>query len=97
MLYGDSQKMMEGPEILHDEFPLEDRYGMLYKYTVSVPHQKTNKEVLDLASTKPKEVMYIVNQLYRARGACFSPYRDLLRRQTRSGCARSINPVGWLQ
>jgi hypothetical protein len=31
MLYGDSQKMMEGPEILHDEFPLECKYGMLQK------------------------------------------------------------------
>jgi hypothetical protein len=31
MLYGDSKKMMEGPEILHDEFPLEGRYGMLQK------------------------------------------------------------------
>jgi hypothetical protein len=29
MLYGDSQKMMEGPVILHDEFPLEGRYGLL--------------------------------------------------------------------
>jgi hypothetical protein len=31
MLYGDSQKMMEGPEILHGEFSLEGRYGMLQK------------------------------------------------------------------
>jgi hypothetical protein len=29
MLYRDSQKMMEGPEILHGEFPLEGRYGLL--------------------------------------------------------------------
>jgi hypothetical protein len=36
-----------------------------------------NKEVSDLASTKPKEVMYIVNPLYQAWGACFIPYRDL--------------------
>jgi hypothetical protein len=27
MLYGDSQKMMEGPEILYGEFLLEGRYG----------------------------------------------------------------------
>jgi hypothetical protein len=33
-----------------------------------VLHRKTNKEVSDLASTKPKEVMYEVNQLYQARG-----------------------------
>jgi hypothetical protein len=39
-----------------------------------------NKEVLDLASTNPKEVMYVANQLYQAWDACFSPYRDLLRR-----------------
>jgi hypothetical protein len=45
-------------------------------------HQKMNKEVLDMATTKPKEVMYVVNRLYQAQGACFSPYRDLLRRQT---------------
>jgi hypothetical protein len=62
-----------------------------------MPRQKTNKEVLDLASTKPKEVMYMVNQLYQARCTCFSPYRDLLRRQTLSGCAGSTNPLGWLQ
>jgi hypothetical protein len=31
MLYGDSQKMMEGPEIIHTEFPLEGRYGLLQK------------------------------------------------------------------
>jgi hypothetical protein len=31
MLYGDSQKMMEGPEILHDESPLDGRYGLLQK------------------------------------------------------------------
>jgi hypothetical protein len=31
MLYGDSQEMMEGPEILHDKFPLEGRYGLLQK------------------------------------------------------------------
>jgi hypothetical protein len=30
MLYRDSQKM-EGPKILHDEFPLEGRYGLLQK------------------------------------------------------------------
>jgi hypothetical protein len=29
MLYGDSQKMMEGLEIIHGEFPLEGRYGLL--------------------------------------------------------------------
>jgi hypothetical protein len=31
MLYGDFQEMMEGPEILHGEFPLEGRYGLLQK------------------------------------------------------------------
>jgi hypothetical protein len=34
MLYGDSQEMMEGPEILHGEFSLEGRYGLLQKYCV---------------------------------------------------------------
>jgi hypothetical protein len=29
MLYGDSHKIMAGLEILHDEFPLEDRYSLL--------------------------------------------------------------------
>jgi hypothetical protein len=41
-----------------------------------------NKEVSDMSSTNPKEVIYMVNRLYQARGAYFSPYRDLLRRQT---------------
>jgi hypothetical protein len=31
ILYRDSQKMMEGSEILHGEFPLEGRYGPLQK------------------------------------------------------------------
>jgi hypothetical protein len=31
ILYGDSQKMMKGPEILHGEFPLEGKYGLLQK------------------------------------------------------------------
>jgi hypothetical protein len=29
MLYGDPQKVMERSEVIHDEFPLEDRYGVL--------------------------------------------------------------------
>jgi hypothetical protein len=41
-----------------------------------------------LVSTNPKEVMYVVNRLYQAWGAYFSPYKDLLRRQTRSGLRR---------
>jgi hypothetical protein len=40
-----------------------------------VPRQKTNKEVSDLTSTNPREVMYVANRLYQARGACFSLYR----------------------
>jgi hypothetical protein len=31
MLYGDSQKMIEGLEILHIEFLLDGRYGLLQK------------------------------------------------------------------
>jgi hypothetical protein len=31
MLYGDPQEVMEGPEILHGEFLLEGRYGLLQK------------------------------------------------------------------
>jgi hypothetical protein len=31
MLYGNSQKMMEEPEILHGKFSLEGRYGSLQK------------------------------------------------------------------
>jgi hypothetical protein len=29
MLYGDPQKVVKRFEVLHDEFPLEGRYGML--------------------------------------------------------------------
>jgi hypothetical protein len=47
-----------------------------------------NKEVSNLVSTNPKEVMYVVNRLYQARGAYFSTYKDLLRRQTQSGLRR---------
>jgi hypothetical protein len=31
MLYGDTQKVMEGFKVLHGEFPLEGRYGVLQK------------------------------------------------------------------
>jgi hypothetical protein len=31
ILHGDSQKMMEGSEVLHGEFPLEGRYDLLQK------------------------------------------------------------------
>jgi hypothetical protein len=34
MLYVDSQKIMEGPKIFHDEFPLESRYGLSQKCCV---------------------------------------------------------------
>jgi hypothetical protein len=65
MLYGDPQEMMEGPEILHSEFLLEGRYGLPLKCcagsgednVINVKRRKTNKEVSDLASTNPREVM----------------------------------------
>jgi hypothetical protein len=31
MLYRDSQKMMEGSKVLHGQFPLESKYGLLQK------------------------------------------------------------------
>jgi hypothetical protein len=31
MLYEDSQIVLVGSEVLHDKFPLEDRYGLLQK------------------------------------------------------------------
>jgi hypothetical protein len=31
ILYGDPQKVMERSEVIHDEFPLDDRYGVLQK------------------------------------------------------------------
>jgi hypothetical protein len=34
ILYGDSQEMMEGLEIIHGKFPLEGRYGLLQKCCV---------------------------------------------------------------
>jgi hypothetical protein len=59
--------------------------------------RKINKKVSDLASTNSMEVKYVANQLYQAWGSCFSPYRDLLRRQTRLGYTGSTNLVGKLQ
>jgi hypothetical protein len=32
-----------------------------------------------LTSINTKVMRYVVKQLYQARGACFSPYRDLLQ------------------
>jgi hypothetical protein len=56
-----------------------------------------NKEVSDLASTNPKEVMNVANRLYQAEGTCFNPCKCLLRRQTRFDFVGSTNQVGWLQ
>jgi hypothetical protein len=55
------------------------------RYTVSELRRKTNREVSNLASANPSESRKDVNQLYQAWGACFSPYRDFFRRQTKSG------------
>jgi hypothetical protein len=55
------------------------------RYTVSEPRRKTNKEVSDLASANPSESRKDANRLYQVRDACFSPYRDFFRRQTKSG------------
>jgi hypothetical protein len=41
-----------------------------------VPHWKTNKDMSDLDSTNPKEVMYVVNRLYHTWGTSFNLYRD---------------------
>jgi hypothetical protein len=32
MLYGDPQKMVKKTKVLHDEFPLEERYGVLQEH-----------------------------------------------------------------
>jgi hypothetical protein len=55
------------------------------RYTVSEPRRKTNREVLDLASANPSESRKDANRLYQVWGACFSPYRDFFRQQTKSG------------
>jgi hypothetical protein len=39
-----------------------------------------NKEVPDLASMNPRVFRCEAKQLYQTRGACFKPYKDLLRR-----------------
>jgi hypothetical protein len=36
-------------------------------------------DVSDFASMNPREVRYMVNRLYQARGVCFSSYKDLFR------------------
>lgn len=61
---------------------------------VSVLRRRTNSDVSDLASVKPMESRKVVNQLYYARGACLSPYKDLLRKHTMSGREVSTNPGG---
>jgi hypothetical protein len=61
---------------------------------MSVPRQKIKSEVSDFASMNPRDVRYVANWLYQARGACFSPYKDLFRRHTNSGQAGSAKPVG---
>jgi hypothetical protein len=103
MLYGDPQKVMEGSEVLHGKFSLEGRYGVLQKCcagcgednVINVKQQVYRICVMsDLASTNPMEVMYVTNELYHAWGTCFSLYKDLSRRHTRSGYAGLTNPVG---
>jgi hypothetical protein len=57
-------------------------------------HVRLCSDMSDFASMNPREVRYVANQLYQARGACFSPYKDLFRRQTKSGLAGLAKPMG---
>jgi hypothetical protein len=59
-----------------------------------VARQKIKSEVSDFASMNPRDVKYVVNQLYQEWGACFSPYKDLFMRHTNSSRAGSAKPVG---
>jgi hypothetical protein len=52
---------------------------------MSDPRQSTNRLVSALDSTNPSVSNNVVKRMYQALGACFRPYRDLLRRQTELG------------
>jgi hypothetical protein len=81
--------MVKRAMVLHGEFPLEGKYGVLQEHcarcgehnVINIKQQiycivttwKMNKEVSDLASTSPKVRRYVANQLHQAQGAFFSP------------------------
>jgi hypothetical protein len=60
---------------------------------MSGPRRRMKSDMSDFASMNPSEVRYVANRLYQARGAYFSPYKDLFRRQTKSGLAGLAKPV----
>jgi hypothetical protein len=106
------KKMVKRAKVPQGEFLLEGRYDVLQECyarcgeynIINIKQQvycigavmKDEQGVSDFVSTNPKVRRYMVNRLYQARGACFSPYKDLLRWRTRSGCMGSTNPVRWL-
>jgi hypothetical protein len=55
------------------------------KYTMSDSRQSTNRLVSALDSTNLSVSNNVAKRMYQALGACFRPYRDLLRRQTKLG------------
>jgi hypothetical protein len=61
---------------------------------MSGSRRRMKSDVSDFASVNPREVRYVANRLYQARGACFSPYKGLFRQQTKSGLAGLTKPVG---
>ena len=51
-----------------------------------------NSDVSERVAVKPIVARKPAKQRNQARGACFSPYRDLLNLQTWSGLLSSMNP-----
>jgi hypothetical protein len=61
---------------------------------MSEPRRRTNRLVSALDSTRPRVNKKLAKRPCHARGAYFSPYNDLLRRQMRPGPVGSSNLAG---
>lgn len=60
---------------------------------MSPPRLSVKSELSARDGMKPMERTNAANRWNQARGACLSPYRDLSRWQTKSGCAASTKPA----
>jgi hypothetical protein len=113
MLYGDPQEMMEGPEILHGEFLLEGRHGLLQKCCTESGEDNViniKQQVYHICAALEDEEGGVVLGLNKSQGGdlcgepaipspgrLLQPVQRLVEEADAIGLRRINNPVGCLQ